>query len=68
MIAPDMLPSMSGQKDDDQYSDEETERRATEALRRALTTPHTPQKDMIGKVGRPKQPRRRKPPKSAPED
>jgi hypothetical protein len=40
-------------KDDDQYSDEETERRATEALRRALlTTPPKPQKEMIGKVGR----------------
>jgi hypothetical protein len=34
-----------------QYSDEETERRATEVLRRALTTPPKPQKEMVGKVG-----------------
>jgi hypothetical protein len=31
-------------RSDDQYSDEETERRATEALRRALTTPPKPHK------------------------
>jgi hypothetical protein len=39
---------------DDTYSDEETERRATEALHRSLTTPPKPQKEMVGKVGRPK--------------
>jgi hypothetical protein len=49
--------------DDDRYSDEETERRATEALRRALTTPPKPQKEMVGKVGRTK---RKRPVKSAP--
>jgi hypothetical protein len=48
---------MSDQGNDDQYSDEETERRATEALRRALTTPPKPQKEMVGKVGRAKQKR-----------
>jgi hypothetical protein len=52
-------------KDDDQYSDEETERRATEALRRALTTPPKPQKEMVGKVGRAK-PKRERPVKSDP--
>jgi hypothetical protein len=36
----------------DTYSDEETERRATEALRRTLTTPYKPQKEMVGKVGK----------------
>jgi hypothetical protein len=46
--------AMSRSKDDDRYSDEETERRATEALRRSLTTPPKPQKEMVGKVGRPK--------------
>jgi hypothetical protein len=51
--------------DDDQYSDEETERRATEALRRSLTTPPKPQKEMVGKVGRPKA-KRKRPVKSAP--
>jgi hypothetical protein len=45
--------------DDDQYSDEETERRATEALRRALTSPPKPQKEMVGKVGRAKAKRKR---------
>jgi hypothetical protein len=38
--------------DDEQYSDEEAERRATDALRRTLMTPYKPQKDMVGKVGR----------------
>jgi hypothetical protein len=54
---------MSKKDADDQYSDEETERRATEALRRAITTPPKPQKEMVGKVGRPK---RKRPVKSAP--
>jgi len=36
----------------DSYSDKESERRATEALRRALTTPYKPQADVVGKVGR----------------
>jgi hypothetical protein len=39
-------------RDPDSYSDKETERRATDALRRALTTPYKPQADMVGKVGR----------------
>jgi hypothetical protein len=48
---------MTNRRSHDQYSDEETERRATEALRRALTTPPKPQKEMVGKVGRAKQKR-----------
>jgi hypothetical protein len=56
---------MSGQDDDEQYSDEEAARRATEALRRSLTTPHKTQKEMVGRVGRAKAPRVTKP-KSAP--
>jgi hypothetical protein len=52
-------------RDDEQYSDEEAERRATEALRRALTTPPKPQKEMVGKVGRVKS-KRKRPIKSAP--
>ena len=51
--------------DDDQYSDEETERRATEALRRSLASPPKPQKEMVGKVGRPKA-KRKRPVKSVP--
>jgi hypothetical protein len=36
----------------DEYSDRETKRRATEALRRALVTPYKPQKEMVGKSGK----------------
>lgn len=54
-----MLPCMRDQRSNDEYSDEEAERRATEALRRALTTPPKPQKEMVGKVGRPRAKRKR---------
>jgi len=54
-----------GRSDDDQYSDEETERRATDALRRSLTTPPKPQKEMVGRVGRAKA-KRKRPVKSVP--
>jgi hypothetical protein len=50
----------------DSYSDEETERRATEALRRALTTPPKPQKEMVGKTERAQRAKRRRSIKSAP--
>ena len=36
---------------DDEYSDEEAERRAREAIRRSFEMPHKPQKEMVGKVG-----------------
>jgi hypothetical protein len=39
-------------RDPDSYSAKETKQRATDALRRALTTPYKPQSDMVGKVGR----------------
>jgi hypothetical protein len=55
----------ASEQPEDTYSDEETERRATEALRRSLTMPHKLQKEMVGKVGR-AQSKRRPPPKSAP--
>jgi hypothetical protein len=50
----------------DQYDDAETERRATDALRRALTTPYKPQKEMVGKGGRPspKKPQSKRTPKA----
>ncbi len=41
-------------RDNKAYSEEETERRATEALRRALTTPYKPQSEMVGKAKPPK--------------
>jgi hypothetical protein len=47
-------------RDPDSYSDKEAERRATDALRRALTTPYKPQSDMVGKVGR-NAPKKKKP-------
>jgi hypothetical protein len=34
------------------YNDEEAERRATEALRRALTTPYKPHSELVGKKKR----------------
>jgi hypothetical protein len=37
---------------DDQYSPEETARRRDNAIRRALNTPPTSHKEMVGKVGR----------------
>jgi hypothetical protein len=49
---------------DDQYSDEEAARRATEALRRSLTMPHKFQKDMVGKVGAPNRGRPKRPSRS----
>jgi hypothetical protein len=39
--------------DDEKYSPEETARRADAAIRRALNTPPTPQKEMVGSVGNP---------------
>jgi hypothetical protein len=44
-------------QNDKQYSDKEAERRATDALRRALSTPYKPQSDMVGKVGRSPKPK-----------
>jgi hypothetical protein len=46
-----MLPCMSDQGSDDQYSAEETKRRAREAIRRSFEIPYKPQKDLIGKLG-----------------
>jgi hypothetical protein len=42
---------MNDQGSDDQYSDEETERRARDAIRRSFQIPHKPQKDLVGKAG-----------------
>jgi hypothetical protein len=52
---------MSDQGSDDQYSDEEAERRAREAIRRSFEISYKPQKEMVGKVGAPSRgrPRRR---------
>ena len=64
-----ILPRMSDQGSDDQYSDEEAARRATEALRRSLTMPRRTQKEMVGKVGAPNRGRpRRSPPVDKGED
>lgn len=40
---------MSDKSSDDQYSPEEAQRRMTNAIRRALNTPPTPHKEMVGK-------------------
>jgi len=42
---------MSDQSDE-QYSAEETARRRDDAIRRALNTPPTPHKEMVGRVSR----------------
>lgn len=39
---------MAKKRTEDVVSDKEAERRATEALRRALTTPYKPQKEITG--------------------
>jgi hypothetical protein len=44
---------MAAEETDDQFSDEETVRRRDEAIRRALNTPPTLQKEMIGRAGAP---------------
>jgi len=46
-------------KVDNEYPPDEAERRATDALRRALTTPYKPQREMVGKVGRSSKPKRK---------
>ena len=46
-----MLPCMRDQRSNDEYSDEEAERRATEALRRALTTPPNRKRKWSGRSG-----------------
>jgi hypothetical protein len=43
--------SLDKQRDDDQYSEPETVQRANAALKRMLSTPHKPHKEMkIGKA------------------
>jgi len=61
------MPKRLPQNEDESYSDEETERRAREAIRRSFEMPHKPQKEMVGTVGRRAQNKRgTKPSKSAP--
>ena len=43
---------MDPKQSDDQYSPEETQRRMENAIRRALNTPHKPNKDFVGKTER----------------
>jgi hypothetical protein len=50
--------------DGDQVSDDEAERVARDAIRRSFQTPYKPQKEMVGKVGRPSQ--RKRAPSKAP--
>lgn len=51
-------------KDDAEYGDEETERRAREAIRRSFGMPHKPQKEMVGRAVAPS-PRKREASKTA---
>jgi hypothetical protein len=43
-------------REEEHYSDEETERRATAALRHALSTPYKPHREMVGKSEPPRKP------------
>jgi len=54
---------MKPRADDETYSPEEAERRARDAIRRSFEMPYKPQKEMVGKVGRPSQ-RKRSPSKA----
>lgn len=45
---------MSAKTSDDQYSPEETARRRDDAIRRALSTPPKPQRELVGKSQRAK--------------
>jgi len=47
-------------KPKEELSDQEAERRATDALRRALATPYRPQKEMVGKRKLARKSRRKK--------
>jgi len=41
-----------------EYSDDEAERRARDAIRRSFETPYKPQKELVGKAGRSSPPKR----------
>ena len=47
-------------KEPEQYSEEEAERRFRDAIKRAVTTPHKPQSDLVGKTDRAKSRKRLK--------
>jgi hypothetical protein len=47
-------------KSNDEYSDEEAQRRADNALRHALTTPYKPQRELVGKTQRAKAMKRKR--------
>jgi hypothetical protein len=51
---------------DPEYSPEETERRAREAIRRSFEMPHKPQKELVGKTPRARAARKRKAAKGSP--
>jgi hypothetical protein len=51
---------------DEEYSDEEAERRAREAIRRSFEMPHKPYKTLVGTTPRAKAMARRKAAKGAP--
>jgi hypothetical protein len=53
-------------KSDDEYSPEEADRRAREAIRRSFEMPYKPQKELVGKTPRARK-RKAQQPKSDPE-
>jgi hypothetical protein len=56
---------MSAKQTDEQYTEEEAERRAKEAIARSFTMPYKPQKELVGKTPRARKRKTTKaPPKS----
>jgi hypothetical protein len=49
---------------EDKFSEDETKRRARDAIQRSFEMPYKPHKELVGKVGRPTQ-RKRAPSKTA---
>jgi hypothetical protein len=56
---------MSRGKPNEEYSDEETERRSREAIERSFEMPYKPQKELVGTTSRART-RKRKAPKDPP--
>jgi hypothetical protein len=53
---------------DEQYSEEEADRRAREAIRRSFETPYRPQKELVGKTERARNRKLRRLPKTPPKE
>jgi hypothetical protein len=57
------MTAMKASQTEDEYSPEETERRAREAIQRSFEMPYKPHKELVGKTPRARKP---KPAKGSP--